>query len=283
MKLWVVGTGNVGSLFLQYILPEEVVTELYVINRNYDYSEGLMMDTASAFPRDAAKLRLGSYDLLEEMDVIVYTAGAVMEPGDGPHDMVSKNKAIVDDIFGWKTLKEDAMVIVVPTQVDVIAQYVQQVTGHDPLKVVWFGGTLDVNRLRCLIAKEIGRWALAFDAYFVWEHGARGISVFEEDLVENGDAIHEATTWYFGTVLSKMGTSTSFGPARALADLVRDVMTMNYQSHCVSVWFEEHGLYLTWPCCVTMNGVENKLKISLSDDQKQKFDALVEIKKKESK
>ena len=50
MKVALIGTGRVGSLVLQYLSRNKKIEELFIVNRRKEYSEGLIMDTVSAFP-----------------------------------------------------------------------------------------------------------------------------------------------------------------------------------------------------------------------------------------
>ena len=139
------------------MISNKTIEEIVIINRRKELSEGIIMDTISAFPEFIGKLKAGDYVDTADSDVVLITAGETMKPGQHPLELIEVNKKIVENILSKIKLKKDAVLIMLPTQVDIIAEFAQKISQHDPAKVIGFGGLLDVNRLKCILHKETGK------------------------------------------------------------------------------------------------------------------------------
>ncbi len=280
MKVALVGTGKVGSLTLQYLAPNKNIDKILIVNRRKEYSEGLIMDTVSAFPNSIKRLQVADYSDVKEADLVVITAGGIMKQEQSPLETVEMNKNIVRDILERVSFKEDAVLIVIATQVDIIAQYTQKISGLKTNQVIGFGGSLDVNRLKCLLAAETGKEPDKIKCYFIGEHGKRGISIFEEE-VEDKNKIDLDTKEYFPTMYKKLGSSSFFGPGKLLVELVEAVIEDKKKELCVSTLHPNYDMYLTWPCIIGRKGVEKVVDLDLTKEQQERLEKLVEQKERE--
>ena len=203
-----------------------------------------------------------------------------MKQGQSPLEVVEMNKSIIKNILEKVKLKEDTVLIVIATQVDIIAQYAQKICGLKPNNVIGFGGSLDVNRLRCLLSKATGKDPNEIKGYFIGEHGKRGISVFEDE-VEDREKIDLDTREYFPNMYKKLGESSFFGPGRILAELAETIIEDKKEPLCVSCFHPGYGMYVTWPCVIGKAGIEKILDIKLKENEEGKLKDLVEQKLRE--
>ena len=280
MKVALVGTGKVGSLTLQYLASNKSIEKLLIINRRKEYSEGLIMDTVSAFPESIKRLQAADFSDIKEADLVIITAGGIMKQGQSPLEVVGINKNIIKEILEKIKLKKTTVLVVIATQVDIITQYTQKLSGLNPSRVIGFGGSLDIRRLKCLLSQETGKNPNEINCYFIGEHGKRGISIFDED-VDNREKIDTDTKEYFPNLYKKIGSSSFFGPGKVLAELAEAVIEDKKEELCVSCFNPKYRMYITWPCIIGKNGVEKIVDLKLKPNQEERLNKLVEQKKEE--
>jgi len=278
MKVAVIGTGRVGSLLLQYLMENNSIEEILMVNRDRKKSEGIWMDTVSAFPEKKDKLKISNHSDVEDADVVVITAGAIMKANQSPIELVEENKKIMKDIISKIKFKENVVLIVIATQVDIVTQYTQKISGLSVKRVLGFGGSLDVNRLKIVLSEGTKKDSSKISGYFIGEHGKRGFAIFEED-VEDRNQITEKTRNYFSEIAKRLDESTAFGPAKVLSELIDSVVNNKKSSLCVSCFHPTYGIYLTWPCVIGKNGVEKIIDLELSDEDLTRLKKLVEGKR----
>lgn len=281
MKIAIIGTGRVGGMFIQHLIANPNISELLLINRTVEKSEGVLLDTASAFPQHADKMRISEYKDTDKADIIVICAGGTLGAKDGVDDTLGLNKKITKEILSKCSLKKESIIVTLTFQIDIIAQYIQELTGHAKSRVIGFGGSLDVNRLRYLLSEETGKNVADIKASFIGEHGFRGISIFSEK-VDDYDEINEETKTIAREIASRLEHSTEYGPAKALSDFVETIVNDSREVLCASTYHPKYKMYLTWPCVIGKSGVVEIVNLELNKKDQDALETLVEIKRKES-
>lgn len=278
MKIAIIGTGRVGSATAFCVAGNEKIRELILVNRTRKNADGLKSDLIGTYPNYGNKITIGDYETVNDTDIIIITCGSFGAPSGS--SLWDVNKPIIVDIFRKIKPKKDAKIVVITTPCDKTAHLVWKLTGLDHKNIIGFGGQLDVNRLKYLIYSDIKNFSKEINANFIGEHGKRGIPIFRE-TVSNKDKIIENTKNYFSIFLAQYNAST-YGTANELTKLIEALMSEEKRILNISYYDQNHKIFITGPCSVNENSVNEPIKLGLNDNEKKEFDKLMRIRKEEN-
>lgn len=278
MVVVIVGCGNVGANLLQYIANLSGVDKIWAVDVTDDHVEAAIMDVVGVEPQGARKICGTTSNLcLNEGDIVLFTAGVKIGPGETPKDAARKNFTIVTQTLEGIQLKKSAIFITLPSPVDQIATFIQRKTLLSPSQVIGFGGNLDLNRLVYTLESQ---GIDATEAAIVGEHGPRTIPVYKTE--ENYTAVAHKVRNFLANIGKLAGQKRNLATGSLLADLIRSVVQEKGDMHYVSGYHPDYGIYLTWPFHVGRYGAVDPLLMSLPPQAQREFDELVEQKKVEA-
>ncbi len=276
MKVAIIGTGRVGSTTAFCLVDNPEVTQLLLVNKTKKIAEGLKHDLIGTYPEHGEKIEIANYEDANEADIIVVTAGAFGAPSGS--SLWEANKPIIEEVFSKIKPKKNAKIIVTTTPCDRIAYLIWKLTSLDYKNILGFGGQLDVNRLKYLIATDTNNFSTSLQADFIGEHGKRGIPIFRE-LVSNREKIIKDTRNFFGTYLAEYNAST-YGTAGELAKLVSALMSHKEKTLTISYYEPKYEIFITWPCMVSKNAIK-PTQLKLTSEEKTELDNLIKARKQE--
>jgi len=158
MKISIIGAGNVGSTSALRI-AQEGLGEVVLIDVIKGLAQGKAFDLEDARPILKYNYQIeGSDDIgkIKDSNIIVITAGLARKPGMAREELLQKNSAILKKIcVNIKKLSPKAILIVVTNPLDLMTNFVLNITGFNLKKVFGMGVSLDASRLANLIAKEL--------------------------------------------------------------------------------------------------------------------------------
>lgn len=278
MKIAVIGTGRVGSTTAFCLAESCKEDELILINRTKAKADGLKADLMGAFPELGGRIKTGTFSGANSADILLVACGAFGAPAG--QSLFALNKPVIQELFSQIKPKRDAKLVVITTPCDLTAHLAWKLSGLDSKNVVGFGGQLDVNRLKYLIAQDTGDFSKELDVHFIGEHGKRGIPVFKETVSDNAKIVNE-TRNYFSLYLSAISAST-YGTAKELARLVCALKSEKGEVLGVSYFDEKNGIFVTWPCLVSNQGVNRPVELQLTAEETQELGKLIELRKAEA-
>jgi malate/lactate dehydrogenase len=276
MKVAVVGTGNVGSALLFHLADVPSVEEIMVMNLKNDWSKAAIMDVASANPKDAARMKVASFEQIGRADVVAMTSGVQMKEGQSGKDVLNANIDVMDSILDSAPLKKGAIVISLATPVDDITAHVQKRYGLPLNQVIGFGGDLDRNRLSYVLR---GRSISDQGAHMVGEHGGRSIPVYQGE--EDFSTVRHKVQNFLGEITVQGGRPRNLATGLLLARLIDSISNDRKVIHYVCGHHPDVGLYITWPFQIGQGGVGSPAKITLPSKAQQAFDGLLVRKREE--
>ncbi len=258
MNVAVVGTGNVGSALLFHLVDVPGIEKILVMNIQDEWSQSAIMDVASANPVPALKLEVASFSRLAEADVIALTSGAQMEVGQTGKDVLEANIRITKNILDSATLKKDVIIIALATPVDDITGFIQQNYQLPANHVMGFGGDLDRNRLRYVLAQ---RNIAYHDVQIIGEHGGRTIPVYagQQDFEEIAENVRN----FLGKITTQGGRPRNLATGLLFANLIESIVNDRKMVHNVCGFHPAYQMYITWPYHVGRQGVGEPEKIAL--------------------
>ena len=290
-KVTVVGAGNVGATCAQVLAQRDYADVVLV-----DIKEGLPQGKALDINQMGAVLGYepnvtgsNDYEPTAGSDVVVITAGLPRSPGMSRDDLVSTNEKIVKDVTEKVAASSpDAILIVVSNPLDAMCHVAKNVSGFPRERVFGQAGILDTARLQTFIAWETGASVKDVSAVVLGGHGDQMVSVVSATnaggvpltKLVGGDRIGELverTAKGGGEVVQLLGTSAWYAPGAATAQMVHAVMLDEKRVLPCTAYLEGEygvrGLYMGVPCKLGAGGIEEIVKLRLSDKEKQAFRA----------
>jgi malate dehydrogenase len=290
----VVGAGNVGATCAQELARRDYADVVLV-----DIKEGLA--EGKALDIDQAGAVLGyepyvsgsiSYEESAGSEVVVVTAGVPRTGDMSRDDLISTNEKIVGSVT--REVAEhspDAILIVVSNPLDAMCHVAKSVSSWPKERVFGMAGILDTARFSTLIAWETGASVKDVSAMVLGGHGDQMVSVVSATTVggiplrklvpeKRIAELVERTAKGGGELVKLLGTSAWYAPGAAAAQMVDAIMLDEKRVLPCTAYLEGEygidGLYMGVPVKLGAGGIEEIIKLDLSDDERAALEASAE-------
>jgi malate dehydrogenase len=288
-KVTVVGAGNVGATCALELARRDYADVVLVdIIPNFPQGKALDMNQAgSVLGFEPNILGTNTYDETESSDVVVITAGRPRSPGMSRDDLVTTNENIVGQVTREVVKRSrDATLIVVSNPLDAMCHVAKAVSRWKRNRVVGMAGILDTARFSAFIAWETGASVKDVTAMVLGGHGDQMVPVVSattvggvplEQLVSRAqiNAMVKRTRTGGGEIVNLLGTSAWYAPGAAAAQMVDAIMLDEKRVlPCTAYLDGEYGvrgLYMGVPVKLGAGGVEEIVKLKLTDAEKKMF------------
>jgi malate dehydrogenase len=288
-KITVVGAGNVGS-----------TCALELARR--DYADVVLVDIIPGFPQGKALdmnqagsvlgfepniVGTNGYDETEGSDVVVITAGKPRSPGMSRDDLVTTNEAIVGKVTREVVKRSrDTIIVVVSNPLDAMCHVAKAASRFRKHRVVGMAGILDTARFSAFIAWETGCSVKDVTAMVLGGHGDQMVPVVSattvggvplDQLVPRSriKELVKRTRTGGGELVNLLGTSAWYAPGAAAAQMVDAIVLDEKRVLPCTAYLEGEygvrGLYMGVPVKLGAGGVEEIVKLKLTDAERQMF------------
>lgn len=290
-KVVIIGAGLVGSSTAFSLITQGVCDEVMLIDINKERAYGEMMDLQHGinYLNRNVKVSVGDYKSCGDADIIVITAGAPPKAGQTRLDTLEASKTIIRSIVA--PIMESGFAghfIVVSNPVDIIAQYVYQLSGLPKNQVIGSGTSLDSARLKTFIGELIHVDPRSVHAYTMGEHGDSqmvpwshvtvGGKAFSQILADNKerftgvdlDRLVKETVKAGWEILERKGT-TYYGIATAVSGIIKAILYDENRVIPVSTLldgeFGEYSVFCGVPAILNRTGVKEIVQLHLTDEE----------------
>lgn len=291
-KAVMVGCGFVGSASVFSLMQSGLFSEIAMIDADMAKAEGEAMDISHGIPfAKQMKIYAGDYEAVRDAGIVIITAGANQKPNETRLDLVNKNVAIFKQIIP-EIMKRgfDGILLVVANPVDILTHVAQKISGLPENRVIGSGTVLDTARLKYRLGEHLGVDSRSVHAFIIGEHGDSEIAVWSSanisgiplnDFCEmRGHFQHEKAMKEIAEEVKnsayeiiKRKHATYYGVAMAVKRICEVIVRDEKSILPVStVMHGEHGIsdvVLSMPCIVGKDGIETKVPIELSEDEKE--------------
>ena len=307
----IIGAGNVGEHVASLILLKNLANvKMFDIPRQADGKtfepvKGKALDMKqmlSAMDIDAkvdgytVSPEGEGYEPLEGSDIVVITAGFPRKPGMSREDLLEANIKIISVIAKQiKKYAPDAIVIVVTNPVDVMTYVTYKLLNIPKNRIMGMAGVLDSARFKTFIAEELMVSPKDIHAYVIGGHGDEMVPLISisnvggiplKDLLprEKLERIIERTRFGGGEIVNLMGTSAYYAPAAAIVEMIEALVQNSKRILPCSVYLDgEAGEYygvqgfcVGVPVKLGANGVEEVIKVSMIEEEREMWKRSVE-------
>lgn len=290
-KIAIIGCGFVGSASAFALMQSKMFSEIVLIDADKDKAEGEAMDISHGIPFVGnMKIYSGDYDDIVDASIIVITAGAGQKPGETRLDLVHKNVGIFKSIIPEIAKRNcRGILLVVANPADILTYTALKLSGFEENRVIGSGTVLDTARLKYQLGEHLSVDSQSVHAYIIGEHGDSEIAVWSsanvsgialDDFCEmRGHYNHDKSQENIAEKVKNSAyeiiakkRATYYGVAMAVKRIceaiIRDEKSILPISSMMHGEFGIDDVVLSMPSIVGANGLETKVPISLSDEEK---------------
>ncbi|MBN1183617.1 MAG: L-lactate dehydrogenase [Bacteroidales bacterium] len=294
-KIVIIGAGNVGSTFAFSLMISGLAREILLVDKNELLAKGECMDLNHGLSlAHPTKIYAAGVESCIDADIVVITAGANRKPGQSRLDLMQNNVSIFKDIIPTiSKYAQNAILLVVTNPVDILTYVTLKISGLPPARVLGSGTVLDTARLKFIISDYCQVDTGNIHAYIIGEHGDTELPVWSNSTIGGMD-IETYCSVYAGLgdakkTLSEIFDSvrnaahkiieakgaTNYSIALALVKITRSIVRNENSILPVSTLIDDYygmkDVCISMPSIINRNGVEQYLKLILSDKEQELF------------
>ncbi|KAH8401541.1 hypothetical protein KR009_006326, partial [Drosophila setifemur] len=294
-KITVVGAGKVGSACCAFLLIRNLVKDLVIYDKNYEWAQAEARDFihGGCWMGDPRVSACGDGSNTKNSDLIIFTAGA--RPGKKTrleimHDTV---KILQEAVPNLVKLSPKAMFLIASNPVDVMTHAVQKIGNVPKHRCFTSGCHLDSARFRYFIAQRLRLPISAVQGYVIGEHGNSMVPVWSSaqvcgfpmsTVVESLGCGDDPENWSeidgmvktAGRSISSVRGFTNWAVALACTDIVEAMRGPNGKVICMGTDVQgvhsiDESIVLSLPCHITSSGISTIYELPLSNDEHEKL------------
>jgi L-lactate dehydrogenase len=293
-KVAIVGLGNVGATFAYALALSGLANEIVLVDLNEKKANGEAMDLNHAIPLvQPQRIWAGGYKDIAGAAITVITAGSAQRPGETRLDLLARNVSIFQGIIPEVVAANpNGMLLIVTNPVDILSYAAWRISGLPASRVIGSGTVLDTARFRYLLSEAYEVDPRSVHGFIIGEHGDSEVAVwslaniagmrldeFCYDSKLGGkeldrEAIEEQTRHAAYEIIEAKGATyyaIGAGLLRIVESILRDQSTILSVSTLIEDYVGVNDVYLSLPCIVDGHGIDQVLCLTLSDDEREKF------------
>jgi len=289
-KITLIGAGQIGGTLAHLITIKEL-GDVVLFDVAEGVAKGKALDIAQSTSINGSNINLigtSSYEDIKNSDVIIITAGIPRKPGMTRDDLLGTNLKIIKQVAkGIKKNSPNAFVICITNPLDVIVMALQKHSGLPTNKIVGMAGILDSSRFKYFLSQELKVPVKNINSLVLGGHGDTMVPVPDYTTVngkllkkliskEKLDKIIDRTRKGGGEINKLLEKGSAFyAPATAGVEMAESyIKDLKKTLPCAAYLNGEYGvknLYAGVPVKIGKNGVEEIIKIDLSEEEEKQF------------
>jgi L-lactate dehydrogenase len=289
----IVGVGHVGAHVAYSLAQQGICDALYLcdINRQKVVSERQDLIDAVCYMPHRVQVYHCEYKDLADCDIIVNCVGTIDFGGDRLNELHTSMEMIRTFVPVLKKSGFNGIWLSITNPCDIIAHQVWQLSGLAKNQVLGTGTGLDTSRLKAVLARETGFDHKSITAYQLGEHGnsqftawssvgfgGKPLSQLERQAPERFTLEKEklsAEVAKAGWVTLEGKGATEYGIASTAARMISCIFHDEKQIFPASTLIDGHygeaGLFVSVPCVLGKDGVEQIIDLNLTDEEQALF------------
>lgn len=179
----IIGTGNVGVAAAYALFNQRTASEIILVDINEERARGEAMDLMHGqLLVGNVNVRAGSYEDLEDTQVVVITAGVGQSSASESRlKLLKRNTEVFRDIIGkLDKYAPEAILIIATNPVDILTYVSQKLSSRKPERIIGTGTLLDTARFRALIGRYYDIDPQSVHAYILGEHGDSEVPIWSQ-------------------------------------------------------------------------------------------------------
>jgi len=285
-KVTVVGAGNVGAS-CAVRMAATGLADIVVVDVIEGIPQGKALDILQSGPVGSVDVRMtgcNDYQVTENSDIIVFTAGFPRKPGMSRDDLLWANydivKATVEQAVKYSP---NAILIMVTNPLDAMCHVAYHVSGFPKHRVIGMAGILDTARFRTFVAEALDVSATDVVAFVLGGHGDTMVPLVRyssvagiplTDLLDDADLqrIVKRTREGGAEIVKYLKSGSAYyAPAAAAAEMVEAILLDRRRVLPCSAFLEGeygiHDLFVGVPVKLGAQGIEKVYEARLTPDE----------------
>ncbi|MBY0450892.1 MAG: malate dehydrogenase [Cyanobacteria bacterium] len=295
-KIAVIGAGNVGATLAQRVAEAELSKHVALVDVVEGIPEGKALDILQSGPvygYDTQLVGGTQYNIIENSDIVVITAGLPRKPGMSRDDLLETNAKIMTDVcLNVKKYAPNAIVIVVSNPLDAMCHVALQVTGFPSNRVIGMAGVLDSARFRTFIAEALDVSVQDVQAFVLGGHGdtmvplarfstVAGIPLPELLSAEQLEKLITRTRNGGAEIVAYLKAGSAYyAPSASVIDMIESIAKDKKRILPCSVnlngEYGVKGLYVGVPVKLGKNGLEQIIEIKLTPAEREALEISIQ-------
>lgn len=300
MKVGVIGIGRVGAACALSLVVRGSAREVVIVDRTRARAKAVVTDLRYGAPLcPEVALRDGDYADLAGAALVMITAGINEKSGGATdrNDSTGRLKLLDTNVAVYKDLVPKviaaaprAVLLVVTDPPDPLADIARRLAGHN--RVLSTGTLIDTLRFRVHLAQRLGVSPASVEALVVGEHGtsevllwssARVCGVPIADALPAGISMDdfrksvEGDVRYANITIIEGNDASQFGIGIASARIAEAVLRDESVVLPIGAYNNGHGVTLSLPSVVGLEGVSRVLEPKMSDEERQALDHSAQV------
>lgn len=294
-KIVILGAGHVGTHCALSLMFRSLAKEIVLIDidENKAKSQALDLDDMQACLSAKSVIRAGSYNDLDDADILVNAIGRSRKEGETRLDMFEDSIERLKDIIPKiKDTNFHGILISITNPADVVGECLRKELGIDRFRCFSTGTSLDSLRIKRILEEKTGYHRNSIDAFCMGEHGDSQIvplshvtiggKSFTKMQKEHKDTLGKITIEQLQDEVRQAGMtviigkkSTEFGIGAALSEIVKSILYDEKRIWPLSVHLDgEYGqkdVAAGVPVVIGANGIEEIVQLDLVKEEEEQF------------
>lgn len=288
-KVGIIGMGHVGSTVAHGLIAQGSFDDYVLIDINETKVQADMIDFQDAAMNIYyhANIVMNDYEALADADVVISALGNIALQDNPDADRFAElpfTALQVPQVASQLNRVGFAgVLLVISNPVDVVTSLFQHYTGLPKERVIGTGTLLDTARMKRAVGQHFNINPRSVYGYNLGEHGNSQFTAWSQVRIK-GQPIQELADAEILEVLAKESIVgghtvfygkkyTSYGIASAAIRLAMAVVSDSHEELPVSVFYEPHQTYLSYPAIVGRAGVIEQVKLNLKVEEESKLAA----------
>lgn len=286
MRIGIIGLGHVGSTTAFSLINQQVPDELLLYDKNEALVEAEVTDLLQGQIGNHSAIRIIGNDLrrLGECDLLIFSAGNIhLLQGDTDRvEELNFTKKVVEE---WapkiKHSGFKGILLSITNPCDVIAQYLQKLTGLPQNQVIGTGTSLDTVRMKQAVGAAMKVHPNSVGGYVLGEHGETqfiawstvsiGNRQLKEQLSKNEMIRLDNEARAGGWRIFSGKTYTCYGIANQATLIAKGILTDAQIIWPVSTFSKRDNVYIGQPAKIGKQGVVECCKLVLPGEEEEKW------------
>lgn len=285
-KITIIGAGLVGSTAAYGLIAANFTEEIVLIDLNEKLAQSQAMDLQHSVPFwGYTDVKAGDYSDIKDSRIVIITCGAAQKVGETRIDLLKKNAVIIKEIMP-RIFKQnpEAVVIMVTNPVDILTNIAIKMFPRKKRQIFGSGTILDTSRFRYLLGEKMQVNPKSVHAYIVGEHGDSEVPLWSTATVGNTpiekfqkikskqkkQIFERAKNAAYAIIEGKQATyyAIAAGLVKLSKAVLFDKKTVFTVSHALNGELGIKGVSLSLPMVIGAHGIERKIDVEMSADEK---------------
>lgn len=296
-KIAVIGAGYTGATVALMLAQKDLGDVILLdVPEQENPAKGKALDilqTGSVQRFNAKITGTSNYQDIQNVDMVIITAGIARKPGMSRDDLVTTNAKIMRNVSEQvKKYAPESYILILSNPVDAMTYVCYKTTGFPKNRVIGQSGVLDTARFNTFVAEELNISVEDISGFVLGGHGddmvplvrysyAGGIPLEKIIPQDRLDAIVARTRKGGGEIVSLLGNGSAYyAPAASLVEMAESIIRDKKRILPSIAYLEgEYGyndLCLGVPTVIGGNGLESIIELPLTDEEKAALDKSVE-------